>query len=52
MTQQTNPWLELGKKLVELTKQQPREVQEAQRLLSRKTYPEAAQARREQEVQQ
>lgn len=45
--QQTNPWLQLGKELKDLAKQQPPEVQQSLREMSRKTYPEAAQARRE-----
>lgn len=46
--QQNNSWLQLGKELTELTKQQPPEVQQSLREISRKTYPEAAQARQEQ----
>ncbi len=52
--QQTNPWLQLGALLTDLAKQQPPEVQQSLREMSRKTYPEAAHARRErdEEVQQ
>jgi hypothetical protein len=34
--------LELGRELTELTKQQPPEIQQSLREMSRKTYPESA----------
>lgn len=43
-----SPWLELGRELTELTKQQPPEIQQSLREMSRKTYPESAAARQEQ----
>lgn len=39
---QINPWLQLGALLTDLTKQQPPEIQQSLREMSRKTYPESA----------